>query len=194
MRRPHPEHVEIVAAHQVGPDDGALAVSRDGERDPAPGRAAGERPGAVAKVGVERSTSPAPPHCRRGGPAASSPARSGSETPGTGRSTVAFIALKIVVTAPLPRPMTITITSVKTGLLRSMRPAKRGVGHEGRDDVLPAVIAHLLADAHGRAHVAPRGAARLRGGASPLDVRLGRLIEVVRAARHRARRLPPRGG
>ena len=41
------------------------------------------------------------------------------------------------------------------------------------------MIAHLLADVHGRAHVAPRGAARLRGGASPLDVRLGRLIEVV---------------
>ena len=33
--------------------------------------------------------------------------------------------LKIVVTAPLPSEITRTTTDVKTGLLRSMRPAKR---------------------------------------------------------------------
>jgi hypothetical protein len=51
--------------------------------------------------------------------------RSGSSTPGSGRSTTAFIALKIVVTAPLPSAMTNTIATVKIGLLRSIRPAKR---------------------------------------------------------------------
>jgi hypothetical protein len=35
------------------------------------------------------------------------------------------MALKIVVTAPLPSAMTNTTTNVKTGLLRSIRPAKR---------------------------------------------------------------------
>src|SRR6476620_1460758 len=51
--------------------------------------------------------------------------RSVSSTPGNGRSTAAFIALKIVVTAPHPSAMTNTITTVKTGALRSTRRAKR---------------------------------------------------------------------
>ena len=45
--------------------------------------------------------------------------------PGSERSTMAFIALKIVVTAPLPREITVTATRVNTGLLRSIRNAKR---------------------------------------------------------------------
>ncbi len=35
------------------------------------------------------------------------------------------MALKIVVTAPLPSAMTKTIATLKIGLLRSIRPAKR---------------------------------------------------------------------
>ena len=178
QRRPHPEHVEIVAAHQVGPDDGALAMSRDGQRDPAPGRAAGERPGAVAKVACETRMSLAPLRCRRGAPAGSSPPARLCDTgqrPKHGRVHRAEDRGD----GAAAQAITITITSVKIGLLRSMRPAKRMSVDEGRDDVLPAVIAHLLADAHGRAHVAPRGAARLGRGESPLDVRLGRLLEVV---------------
>lgn len=45
--------------------------------------------------------------------------------PGSGRSTIAFITLKIVVTEPVPSDTIRIVTIVKTGLLRSMRAAKR---------------------------------------------------------------------
>ena len=51
--------------------------------------------------------------------------RSTSATPGSGRRITAFIALKIVVTAPLPNAITNTITTEKIGLLLSKRPANR---------------------------------------------------------------------
>src|SRR5688572_22672513 len=47
-----------------------------------------------------------------------------SEAPVSGRSTIAFIPLKIVATAPLPTAMQATATAVNSGDLRSMRNAK----------------------------------------------------------------------
>jgi len=47
------------------------------------------------------------------------------DTPGSGRSAIAFAMLKIVVTAPVPMVITSTAMTVKTGLFRSIRTAKR---------------------------------------------------------------------
>ena len=49
--------------------------------------------------------------------------RPASRTPGSGRSSIAFVALKIVVTAPVPSATTSMTTMLNTGLFRSMRPA-----------------------------------------------------------------------
>ena len=56
--------------------------------------------------------------------------RSTSATPGSGPRTAAFIALKIVVTAPLPNAITNTITTVKIGLFLSKRPGEPQVGEQ----------------------------------------------------------------
>jgi len=45
-------------------------------------------------------------------------------TPGSGRRTIAFMALKIVAAAPLPRAMHQTATAVNSGLVRSIHAAE----------------------------------------------------------------------
>ena len=86
----------------------------------------------------------------------------------------------MVVTAPLPSEMTKIITSVNTGLLRNTRPANRRSATSVEIDVLPAVVAHLFAHGERGTDVAARRAARIGRGQALLDVRLGRLLDVVR--------------
>ena len=73
----------------------------------------------IRKYPYDAEMPSSPPCSRRSMPTS----RSGSLTPGSGRSSTLFMALKIVVTAPAPSEITSTAIRVNTGLLRSIRMA-----------------------------------------------------------------------